>query len=258
MPDPLTILPGAEPFLLRGGDTGCLLIHGFTGTPYEMRSLGEYLAGQGHTVLGVRLTGHATRIQDLPHTRWQDWYGCALDGYHQLRAATRKLFVFGLSMGGSLALLLSARQRVDGVFAMAAPLNFRRDWRFHLLPLLAVLQPFRPKGERFWADPQAAQGFVSYTDESILAYRQLAGLLETLQTELGSVRAPAQLIYSHNDPTVRAADGHAEAVYAGLGSTDKHLHWLENSGHILPRDAGREDIFRLAGAFIERCSQAGQ
>ncbi|HBF40708.1 MAG TPA: carboxylesterase, partial [Anaerolineaceae bacterium] len=30
-------MQGAEPFLFKGNDTGCLLIHGFTGTPFEMR-----------------------------------------------------------------------------------------------------------------------------------------------------------------------------------------------------------------------------
>ncbi|NTV37277.1 MAG: carboxylesterase, partial [Anaerolineaceae bacterium] len=50
----------AEPFLLPGGKVGCLLIHGFTGTPKEMRWWGEDLAGRGYTVLAPRLAGHAT------------------------------------------------------------------------------------------------------------------------------------------------------------------------------------------------------
>jgi carboxylesterase len=49
------IIPSAEPFYFPGGKTGCLLVHGFTGSPKEMRWMGEYLAGQGYTVLGVRL-----------------------------------------------------------------------------------------------------------------------------------------------------------------------------------------------------------
>ncbi len=48
------ILPGAEPFMHRGGPTGCLLIHGFTASPQEMRGLGEHLASPGHTAVGIR------------------------------------------------------------------------------------------------------------------------------------------------------------------------------------------------------------
>ena len=42
-----------------------LLVHGLTGTPYEMRYLGERLAAQGIRVRGVRLAGHATAPEDL-------------------------------------------------------------------------------------------------------------------------------------------------------------------------------------------------
>ena len=43
------IIPSAEPFYYQGNKIGCLLIHGFTGTPKEMRLMGEYLANQGYT-----------------------------------------------------------------------------------------------------------------------------------------------------------------------------------------------------------------
>ena len=58
------IMPTAEPFFFPGGPTGCLLVHGFTGTPKEMRWLGEHLVSQGYAALGVRLAAHATRIED--------------------------------------------------------------------------------------------------------------------------------------------------------------------------------------------------
>ena len=67
------IIPTAEPFFFPGDRTGCLLVHGFTGTPKEMRWLGEYLADLGFSALGVRLVGHATQVEDLIRTCWRDW-----------------------------------------------------------------------------------------------------------------------------------------------------------------------------------------
>ena len=52
------IIKTAEPFYFPGNSTGCLLIHGFTGTPKEMRPLGDFLADKGYSVLGIRLSGH--------------------------------------------------------------------------------------------------------------------------------------------------------------------------------------------------------
>jgi carboxylesterase len=51
------LLTGGEPFLLSGGRIGCLLIHGFTGTPAEMRSLGIHLNQQGYTAWGFGSSG---------------------------------------------------------------------------------------------------------------------------------------------------------------------------------------------------------
>ena len=67
-----TIMPGAEPFTMKGGATGGLLVHGVTGTPHEMLWLGTQLAADGHTVRGPRLAGHATTPEEMSATRWPD------------------------------------------------------------------------------------------------------------------------------------------------------------------------------------------
>ena len=54
------LVKNAEPFFYPGNETGCLLIHGFTGAPTEMQPLGKYLADCGYSVLGIRLAGHGT------------------------------------------------------------------------------------------------------------------------------------------------------------------------------------------------------
>ncbi|MCE7861299.1 MAG: carboxylesterase, partial [Chloroflexi bacterium CFX2] len=61
----MKIIETAEPFLLPGNRTGILLIHGFTGTPKEMRWMGDYLNEFGYSCLGIRLAGHATTPEDM-------------------------------------------------------------------------------------------------------------------------------------------------------------------------------------------------
>src|SRR5512146_2812306 len=108
------IIPTAEPFLFPGSRTGRLLIHGFTGTPKEMRWMGEYLAGRGFSVMGVRLAGHATTPEDMIRAHWTDWVASVEDGYHLLRGIADHVYLIGLSMGGNLSLLLSTRLPVRG------------------------------------------------------------------------------------------------------------------------------------------------
>ncbi|MCA1553461.1 MAG: alpha/beta fold hydrolase, partial [Chloroflexi bacterium] len=130
------LLRGAEPFHFQGTHIGCLLIHGFTGSPWEMRWLGEQLAADGHSVRGIRLAGHGTCPEDMRSTRWHDWYATVLDGYRELRAQCEQVVVIGLSLGGALALHLAAHETVDALVVMATPLHIR-DWR------LTAFRPFQ-------------------------------------------------------------------------------------------------------------------
>jgi carboxylesterase len=104
---PDALLPGAEPFEHAGGPVGVLLCHGFTGSPQTLRAWAEYVAGQGFTVSLPRLPGHGTTWQDLARTGWQDWYAEVDAAFGALASRCEQAFVFGLSMGGCLALRLA-------------------------------------------------------------------------------------------------------------------------------------------------------
>ena len=63
----------AKEFYYKGSNTGVLLIHGFTGTPSEVRLLGEFLKDKGYTVRGILLKGHGTTIEDMRKCGYRDW-----------------------------------------------------------------------------------------------------------------------------------------------------------------------------------------
>src|SRR4051812_13660433 len=116
-------MPGAEPFFFPGGRIGCLCLHGLSAAPQEMYWFGKHLHQCGATVYGPRLHGHGVTRDYFRHTRWQDWYLSALDGYHLLRSQCDQVFVLGLSMGALISLRLAASEQIAGVVALAAPLS---------------------------------------------------------------------------------------------------------------------------------------
>jgi esterase/lipase len=59
------VISTAEPFLIKGGLIGCLLLHGYTGAPKEMRLLSESLTQEGITLLVPHLFSHATDPEDM-------------------------------------------------------------------------------------------------------------------------------------------------------------------------------------------------
>ena len=121
---PTDVMPGAEPFAFPGGDgpdgrTGVLLVHGFTGTPMSMRPWGEHLAAEGFAVRCPLLPGHGTRWQDCNASTHDQWTTAVGEAFDDLAAECDRVFVAGLSMGGTLATRL-AEVRPDDVAGLAA------------------------------------------------------------------------------------------------------------------------------------------
>ena len=250
------IIPTAEPFLLPGNRTGCLLIHGFTGAPKEMRWMGEYLGNLGYTVLGLRLAGHATQPDDLPRMQWRDWLCSVEDGYYLLKGCMDKVFVIGLSMGGILSLLFASQHPVSGVVAMSTPYALPNDPRLPFLRMISIVMPRMKKGPSDWHNPDAESDHVEYPYIPTRAIIQLRDLLGEMRSALPRVKAPVLLIHSRQDTGV--APHNAEQILSALGSTDKQLFWVENSGHVIPREPDRLLAFKAADDFIRRVQSSGQ
>ena len=245
----------AQPFIFPGGSTGCLLIHGFPGSPFELRLMGERLSEYGYTTLGPRLFAHGTDIRDMQRSRYWDWINNALDGYYMLNDLCDEVFVMGLSMGGALGLLISTLVPVRGLMVMATPTRipiWYADTIRPVLPLLSNFWRYRSKGPPDWQDQQAYAEHSAYEKNSVRAGAELHDLLAEMRRRLPEVTQPLLLVYSKGDGTVPESD--AEEIRQAVGSNEVRLEWIEGSGHNLPRDAKREDVFRLAIEFIESIS----
>jgi len=251
------IITTAEPFFFLGDSSkpACLLIHGFTGTPKEMRWMGEFLNQQGYNCLGIRLTGHATDTEDMIRSRWTDWVASVEDGYQFLRGLSDTIFLIGLSMGGSLSLLMSTRLNVKGVVAMSTPYKPPDDPRLRYLDLIARAIPFMPKSKEepgvSWFDKEAWKDHISYPQNPVRSIGELNKLLKEMRTALPQINVPVLLMHSKDDTYVLPEN--TELIYADLINVmDKTKLYITGSSHVIPRDASREQVFRSALEFIQR------
>jgi carboxylesterase len=247
------IISTAEPFLFPGNEIGCLLIHGFTGVPKETRQLGEYLARQGYSVLGVRLAGHATQPKDLNRVRWQDWLLSVEDGYHLLKGISERIFVCGLSMGGALSLLFASRFPVAGIVAMSTPHELPPDPRLKFIHIIKWFVPYHKKDSQIWQDPAIEQNHIQYPCHPTNAIAELKTFLGEMQAALPKVTAPTLLIQSRTDHDVHPDN--AEKISRSLGCQNKKIVWIDNSDHNILVDKGRERVFQAIGEFIQRISE---
>jgi carboxylesterase len=243
------LMPGAEPFFLPAGETGCLLIHGISGSPQVFRAMGDYLAGRGITCYGVLLKGHGTRVEAMHSCTYRDWVSSAEEGLNILRDSCSTIFCSGLSMGGIIAVRLARMfpEVVRGVIPICSPYRLR-SFKFRLVPLLKNVIKTIPAGTLSINDPRAVQ--VNYKHHSIPAVHELIRLTALLRRDLPRVRQPALIFAARQDKTVDCRD---PLLYLSeLGSEDKELIWLENSQHVATLDFDKEVIYEKSLEFISR------
>ena len=250
------IIPTAEPFFFLGDRSkpACLLIHGFTGTPKEMRWMGEYLNQQGYTCLGVRLAGHATSPEDMLASHWTDWTASVEDAYSLLSEVNDNIYFMGLSMGGVLSLLMSTRLKVQGVVAMSTPYKLRDDPRLPYIKLISRFIPFMPKSAEppgsGWFDKDAWREHVAYPQNPVRSIGELDKLLSEMRAALLQVNVPVLLIHSKDDRYVLPEN--MELIDAAIvNASDKKKLYITGSGHVVTRDAARGQVFEAAVEFIQ-------
>ena len=94
--------PEHEPFFWKVSQRAALLIHGFPGSPAEMRPLGELIRDCGWSVKGLLLPGFGAEIGTLEKRGYTDWTAAVTAAVLDLKREHSSIVVAGYSMGGSL------------------------------------------------------------------------------------------------------------------------------------------------------------
>jgi carboxylesterase len=178
------------------GPRAVLLIHGFPGTPAEMRTVGQIFADAGWSVRGLLLPGFGAEFPTLGAKRHIDWEAAidaALDDLHR-RYTT--VAIAGNSFGGALALRAAAAHPVAGV-VLFAPFWRVDTWLEHLLPVAERVFPrIRPFLGADFADPALraeVRNFLPDADLDDPAVQAGIRRLEWPTRALGQVRRAGQL-----------------------------------------------------------------
>ena len=220
-------LEGGEPFALGRGGPGVLAFHGFTGSPFEVRALGELLHRHGFSVFGPALAGHATTASDLEQLTADHYLEEAERAYEAALRDCERMYVVGLSVGGTLALHLAAKNNLPGLVTISTPV--------FLYPVInasvPVIHQWMP-GLRAPANFAAWQGnVIGYKSTSIAAVRVVVDLLDRVRPELECVSAPILVLHSTRDLTVPVAS--ARTIYDTASSTNKRLELIDAGSHLM-------------------------
>ncbi|NJM05300.1 alpha/beta fold hydrolase [Candidatus Gracilibacteria bacterium] len=264
----------SDPFFFPAGQTGCLLVHGFSGSPAEMRELGRSLATHDHTVLGLRLAGHVDDPLALHLTPWRDWLASARQGFVTLAERCERVVLVGFSLGGALAALLAYEMPVAGLVMLSTPASLQGDRRLVALPFVRQVLPwYYPYARANFAtpavradilarapvgtdldDPSVQEHIRRNVKISIPAIDELRQCLAAARQILPALSAPALVMQGRLD-TVAPPES-AQTIYTRLGSTQKELVYWEDTGHQLLVDGPhRRAIYRRVADFVKSVGQ---
>jgi carboxylesterase len=246
------VLEGAEEFRFGTGPAGVLMIHGFTGSPQGLRSLGEDLATRGLAVEGIRLPGHGTTWEDLNLKKAGDWRNAVEEGYETIARGRDEVFVVALSFGAALAVdfIASRPGRVAGLVTLAG-FVYTDDPRRFFAPIVKRFVRSLPGVANDIADPAGRE--IAYDRVPAAAAADMLRVIRSARRSLPQVRCPVLVMHGRNDHTVKPAN--SEIIHREVASTDKELVWLDRSYHVVTLDYDREVVHRRTYDFIKEHSK---
>ncbi|MBL4635180.1 MAG: alpha/beta fold hydrolase [Kofleriaceae bacterium] len=238
-------------FEFSGGDTGILLLHGYTSATPEVRPMGEYLAARGMHVVAPLLPGHGTTPADLNKRSWRELADAAADELYQLQGKCSRVYVGGLSMGGLLTLHLGQRcGGIAGLIPMAPALYVKDPMRF-LIPFLKHFLPSIPKSKDLSTrveDPDSEYLLWSYDQSPVPFAGEVMSLMHHVRDRLEMIEQPVLAFHGACDRTVPVKA--SEALIERASSSDKEMVLLLHSGHCLSVDGEREAVFAKTWRWI--------
>jgi len=238
----------------KHNDIGIVFVHGFTGSPASMRPWAHFMNEAGYTVSVPRLPGHATQWQDLNHVTWEKWPERVDSEVERLLHNCRKVFIFGLSMGGATTLNVAERRSADEKVAglvLVNPMIHIPGLRIKFAPIIALLKKGLPSvGDDIKAPGVTEWGYDVLPTRGVL---QLKKLLDNTRDQLNRVKVPTLLFHSVDDHVLPVSN--SDIIMAGISSVHKQRIELTNSYHVATLDHDASLIFANALAHVQEWSK---
>lgn len=242
------------------GGRPAVLLHGLTGSPWDLRPLAEALAAAGYRVSAPRLHGHE-HVDALAASRWSDWLGSAATALAEAHASGRRTLLLGFSMGALLALKLAAERprELAGLIAMGVPIE-QPCWQIVGARAVLALRIHAPRiGAKIGHYPKArsdvrvravADRRAALPELPYAAILEIGRLQAEVRASLWRVKTPTLLVHGAYDH-VAPVDGSARVSQLLAADVVRRVI-APRSYHHVARDLDRRLVCAEVVNFAQR------
>lgn len=227
--------------------TGCLIIHGYTGSPYEVGPLAEYLKEHTDWLIDVpTLPGHGSEL-DLENVSHQNWLEAAEHSLTQLKMKTDTVYLIGFSMGGMIAAYLASKHNVDKLVLLAASgkyLSVRQIAR-DVKGVLSDGFKGKLKENNLYLHYKRKWGTVPFK-----ANIEFLKLVRFTRRYLNKVKAPVMIAHGQQDMMVPYKTGYY--LEKEMTSDQKEVVFFEKSRHLICLGDDNVTLNRLVYEFLTK------
>lgn len=240
-------------FELGKGPHYVLLLHGYPLSPHDVRELGEHLAADGFHIIAPLLPGFGKNYEYLnEHSDWREWVA-EID--HQIELLKKNdienIFVGGFSLGGTMTLWTAIHHpEVKALAPICGPVYVKGMLKW-LIPIVKKFTKYVTiEGELDVKDPILEELNRRYDKVVLKAIHSELKLFKHVRNNLHKITQPIMICQGKKDSNI--PEDTMDIIYENISSQDKQIKWYENSGHFLPYDVDKEELFSDVSAFFKQ------
>ncbi len=245
-----------RPFFYAAADgnqkTLVVLVHGFSGSPYDLSELGRYLADNNVNARGVLLAGHGGDYATFAPTSHIDWWHSVKLEIDRYKDGYDQIFLMGYSFGSNLVIDIACRfpELATGVICMSPSVYIRKHNRVRFLN--AVFSLFTDHVDKRRMPRERRAMYEAGGRHITVSTRSLGSFFDFIESytkrQLPLFRSPILLIHSRDD--YASSPRSSEYIFEKIGSDDKELFMINEFEHNPLNSNSRNVIFSKILEFI--------
>lgn len=225
--------------------TGVLCIHGFTGGPYELYPLVDFLhANTDWTIVVPTLPGHGETL-DLKKLTAENWMMAAEQALRQLQKEVDRVFVVGFSMGGVIGIYLANRYPIAKLVLLSAAAKYISPAQ-----LLQDIKEIAIEAVNGKLEENALYKLYKrkWRETPIHATLEFVRLVRMIEPYYGQIRIPVCLVQGKKDGIVPYTT--AQFLFDQINSEKKDLIYSEKGKHHICYSEDCADWFNRTLLFL--------